>query len=272
MQILKDGLVRNPCAKSPYVDPDEVCHVQIKRLDRQITPPLRFSIYPYHNDVSLRLWEAGAVLAEFLVDYLNTSDMLDVRVLELGGGVGATALVIAGSCHNVSHVLCTDFTSKCLENLDANFALNVEWLTKMRQVSLTKASSLLSHSYLEWKDFADGKEAGCMEIVQRANLMIAADVCYDTSIIESLVLSFARFFAQSSHNRIIYAMTIRNQDTFKKLQTCMLIHGISSSVLATGEDCQALPIIFPTAFTQPRSDVCIYELFSIYNKGHIDKV
>ena len=69
--------------------------------------PLRTRVYPYHNDVALRVWEAGAVLAEYLVQ--NPDMVKGKRVVELGAGVGLTGLVASGVCHAL-HVFCTDYT------------------------------------------------------------------------------------------------------------------------------------------------------------------
>jgi hypothetical protein len=69
--------------------------------------PLRTRVYPYHNDVALRVWEAGAVLAEYLVQ--NPDTVKGKCVVELGAGVGLTGLVASGVCHAL-HVFCTDYT------------------------------------------------------------------------------------------------------------------------------------------------------------------
>lgn len=70
---------------------------------------LRIRIFPYHNDVALRLWEAGATLAEYFLEYPSLIE--GKRVIELGAGVGLTGLVIAGCC-GAEHVYLTDYTQK----------------------------------------------------------------------------------------------------------------------------------------------------------------
>jgi hypothetical protein len=88
-------------------------------------PPLRIRVYPYHNDVALRLWEAGSSLAEFFLH--NPSILSEKHVIELGAGVGFTSLVIMAFCKPAS-VHLTDYTEPCLLNLDHNLKNNREWL------------------------------------------------------------------------------------------------------------------------------------------------
>jgi Lysine methyltransferase len=104
---------------------------------------LRIRVFPYHNDVALRLWEAGAALAEFFVDHplmLRGKD-----IIELGAGVGLTGLAIAACC-NPSSITMTDCTDICRTNLEHNLEINRRWLSKhgfssdcINQVGLSKS-------------------------------------------------------------------------------------------------------------------------------------
>ena len=79
---------------------------------------------PYQSKV----WEAGACLAEYLVRYPERVRGQDV--VELGAGVGLTALVAAGVAGaNLVHA--TDYTEACLDNLAHNVPTMIEngtWL------------------------------------------------------------------------------------------------------------------------------------------------
>ena len=91
---------------------------------------LRIRIFPYHNSVALRLWEAGAALAEYLL--VNSELVSGCNVVELGAGVGCTGLVVAGCC-DAKSVHMTDYEEMCLENLEHNIRINGNWLSRRRQ-------------------------------------------------------------------------------------------------------------------------------------------
>lgn len=92
--------------------------------------PVQIRVFPQHNDVALKFWEAGACLAEYVIQY---PDMVrHKRVLELGAGVGLTGIIMAGCCQSTS-VHMTDYSVSCLDNMNHNIAMNRDWLQSMRQ-------------------------------------------------------------------------------------------------------------------------------------------
>lgn len=114
---------------------DESCYLsfRVTNDERLVAPEracpfLRIRIFPYHNDVSLRLWEAGACLAEYFKEY--PSKVAEKHVIELGAGVGLTGFVIAGCCRAKS-VYLTDYTEECRENLANNLEINNKWLQEV---------------------------------------------------------------------------------------------------------------------------------------------
>lgn len=88
---------------------------------------LLLRVFPRHNDVGLKLWEAGACLAEYLLQ--NPHHVAGKKCCELGAGVGLTGLVVAANCHPTSFFM-TDYTEACLSNLKHNIQINNEWLQK----------------------------------------------------------------------------------------------------------------------------------------------
>lgn len=80
---------------------------------------------PFHNDVGLRVWEAGCHLSSYLVK--NPRDVAGRRVLELGSGCGLTGLVCAGICQP-REICLTDYTDETVENLKRNVKENLGWL------------------------------------------------------------------------------------------------------------------------------------------------
>ncbi len=88
--------------------------------------PLKIRVFPHHNDVALRLWEAGNVLSEFFVS--NPDIISGKKLFELGSGCGATALAIAACC-KPSKIHLTDHTEACQLNMEHNLLFNYEWLS-----------------------------------------------------------------------------------------------------------------------------------------------
>lgn len=88
--------------------------------------PLKIRVFPHHNDVSLRLWEAGNSLAEFFIE--NPAKISDKALIELGSGCGATGLAIAACC-KIQKIHLTDYTEACQLNLEHNLSINNEWLS-----------------------------------------------------------------------------------------------------------------------------------------------
>lgn len=88
--------------------------------------PLRIRVFPHHNDVALRLWEAGNSLSEFFIS--NPSLTSRKALFELGSGCGATGLAIAACC-KPSKIHLTDFTEACILNMEHNLLINEELLS-----------------------------------------------------------------------------------------------------------------------------------------------
>ena len=75
-------------------------------------------VYPHHNDVGVRrVWEAGACLAEYLIQHPYV--VRGRSVMEVGSGVGITGLIVVVFCRP-SHVSLTYSTDACLTNIGHN--------------------------------------------------------------------------------------------------------------------------------------------------------
>jgi predicted nicotinamide N-methyase len=243
---------------NPAPDPKLSCYCTFP-VPRDGSLPLRVPIFPYHNDVSLRFWEAGAALAEYLKE--KPEWVKGKRVIELGAGVGVTGLVAAALC-DAEHVLCTDCSELALSNMRRAWEINREWLESHR----SDGPSRIGEAYLDWDDYgaeeapeiprADLPIALAMEA---GDILLAADVAYDRSVIPSLVRTVHRFL-QPGRKVAIFATTRRNLETFRLLKDEIHSHGISSRVIATGHDCERLEMLFPKKFHQARKDVEIWAL------------
>ena len=234
-------------------DPEEAGYCSFRMQDDAL---LRIRIFPYHNDVSLRLWEAGAVLAEYLVG--NRCQMIrQSRIVELGAGVGATglALVAAGA----THVLCTDYTERALQNMKHNFD-QVDWLLFQKQQEENSAKDRIRAAHLDWNE--ESPPAHVETEFQQADLLIAADVAYDRDVLQPLVRTVRRFLQSKNNNNLkkkaLFATTRRNLETFRLLRHQVAAHHIACRILDYHPS--KYPVLFPKKFHQKRHDVELWEL------------
>lgn len=130
--LLADLLARASLINTDSAPDDlESCYVSFFLDDRnednnEDYMPLKIRVFPHHNDVALRLWEAGNSLSEF---FISNPDLISGKKLfELGSGCGATALAIAACC-KPSKIHLTDYTEACQLNMEHNLLINQEWLS-----------------------------------------------------------------------------------------------------------------------------------------------
>lgn len=230
------------------------------------SPYLSLRVFTHHNDVSLRLWEAGAVLSEYLL--LAPHLVRDKMVVELGAGVGLTSLVTA-LC-GARRVCATDYSAAALENLRFNFQHNQKYLENHCHGG---ASTIVTETFLDWEFCCSDQgstlvDSEGVEALTRSSVLLAADVAYDETVIPCLVETI-RFFmlseslssaTPSSARLVLLAMTLRSKSTFEAFisQVQKYETDMSIDLVADGKDCGCQPLVFPTHFVQPRSDVLIY--------------
>uniref|UniRef100_M4B848 FAM86 N-terminal domain-containing protein n=1 Tax=Hyaloperonospora arabidopsidis (strain Emoy2) TaxID=559515 RepID=M4B848_HYAAE len=157
------------------------------------------------NDVGLKLWEAGWLLAEYVI--AHEYDFRNKRVLELGAGVGFTGMVLACVCRS-SRVVLTDYAPNVLQNLRYNVEINSN-----------KFICLVEVQALDWEtwqpmDCDDG---------EHPDILLAGDCVYDVAAFPAMVHALRSFFGKDEGCEInrrskrvaIFAATIRNQKTFQ---------------------------------------------------------
>ncbi|CAJ1917261.1 unnamed protein product [Cylindrotheca closterium] len=228
-----------------------------KKGEPQGIAPIRIRQFPFHNDVSLRLWEAGACLAEYFL--VNKHLSSGKKFIELGAGVGLTGIVVAGCC-GATAVHLTDYTDECLLNMEHTIATNEEWLKKSGH-----SSSSVTQGYLEWSKFlhqgVPSRNDESSSELHQADILLAADVIYDRSVIESLVAVTHTFLlVDPDAKEAIFAITKRNLETFEIFLKHLNEYDIYSEWIADGEKCTSLPLVFKCKFNQERSDVRIVSL------------
>ncbi|GKZ01221.1 hypothetical protein MPSEU_001073400 [Mayamaea pseudoterrestris] len=279
LALLAEMLTLQGAARS-VPDPDEYCHLSFPLPsdddDKELLL-LRIRIYPYHNDVSLRLWEAGAVLAEYLIQH--SSLIHGQTVVELGAGVGLTGLVCTATCR-ASHVTCTDYSTGALENMRYNYNLLLHSSSGATRYS--RSDYVFEALHLDWSEIDSlpvasnsifhetGNSLPMMSLglkaVKEANVLLAADVIYDACVIPSLVRVMQSFFKSPTGRNTkqpktaLFAATLRNKASLNLFRRELVDVGLSLEILFTGQECERLPPLFPTKFVQPRRDVQIYRI------------
>jgi hypothetical protein len=100
-----------------------------------------------------------------------------------------------------------------------------------------------------------------MDAFSRSEILIAADVIYDTTVIDCLVLVVKAFLLDApTLKQAIFAITKRNMSSFHLFLEKVREHDIICTWLASGTDCDSLPRFFDCSFSQERCDVQIARL------------
>ncbi|KAK1739580.1 lysine methyltransferase [Skeletonema marinoi] len=233
---------------SKLPDPADSClltyQVPCRDLSRQMKHDLlRIRIYPHHNDVGVaKVWEAGACLAEYLMQYPEC--VRGLSCIEIGAGVGLTGFIAAAVGAKSVHM--TDYTDATLENLIYNVSINNEWLGD-RGID----TDTVSIGNLEWGEYA---EHDCCS--HPADVLIAADVVYTVECIPDLVATVSKFLSSGSSTNAkvaLFATTYRNRSTFALFERELE----KKRIMCAYKSQDKMPYVFPCYFNQPRSDVRI---------------
>ncbi|XP_022095444.1 protein-lysine N-methyltransferase EEF2KMT-like isoform X2 [Acanthaster planci] len=172
----------------------------------------------------LNTWPAASCLTEWVVE--NKEVFSGRAVLELGSGMGLTGLAVCKLCQPTSYVF-SDCHASVLRGLRENIAINVPGsdLSECLRKALPQRSGTPVHQSghenepvitvecIDW-EAVDEKDVKRLN----AGLTLAADVVYDTRIIEPLVHLLHMLLRCQGDGQgrpvAVVASTVRNEETY----------------------------------------------------------
>ncbi|KAJ4355855.1 uncharacterized protein N0V89_003876 [Didymosphaeria variabile] len=172
--------------------------------DNSVTLLESRSVVSSSGTTGLRTWEAALLLGQFLSTDRGKTMVNGKRVFELGAGTGMLSILCAKHL-GVSGIVSTDGDEAVVDAIKTNIFLNVldASRTAVNTAALRWGRSLSSSTFLE--DYG-------MDIPE---VLVGADVTYDSTIIPALVSSMREFFELNAALQILVAATIRNEQTFE---------------------------------------------------------
>ncbi len=161
----------------------------------------------------LKTWPASKFLVQILPQKV---DLQGVTLLELGSGAGFCGLSLLKTCPDLSQFVFTDCHESVLRNLRRNVQENG---ANSKRVSVQK---------LDWEqpelDFCLAK----LEL-ERV-LVIGSDVVFDLELIQPLVRTLTRCFEKMARPKAVIANVLRNSETKKAFENCLLEHQLEFNV------------------------------------------
>lgn len=176
------------------------------------------------STTGFRTWEAALYMGDFLMhepllELVHGDDKKKLNVLEIGAGTGIVSLVLLHKYREyVSKMYVTDGDSDLVETqLRRNFELNDAWREQSPDIRLQR---------LWW---------GSDRVPDEVNLVVAADVTYDSTIFPELCQCLAECLAMSHCKVCLLSATIRSYSTDKEFaQECHKV-GLKYSVVTSTE-------------------------------------
>ncbi|KAM4718016.1 methyltransferase-like protein 22 isoform 1-T3 [Anableps anableps] len=176
-----------------HVDDDEErCSKDIIRIEHTMATPL--------EDVGKQVWRGALLLADFILSKPDT--FRGATVLELGAGTGLTSIVMATTAKTV---FCTDVGEDLLRLCHRNVFLNKHIIepaggeVKVKQLNWHQ-HSLCTDADLEFS----WTEEEVADLYDNTSFIIAADVCYDDDLTDSLFRTLYRLCSSFNQSCTVF--------------------------------------------------------------------
>ncbi|RFU81983.1 hypothetical protein TARUN_213 [Trichoderma arundinaceum] len=209
---VSDGLMSSLSVLLSTPAPDEAdavqqkCHVvyhlaSLPSHEAHITLFENRSLISAGGTTGLRTWEAALHLGQLLCQ--NPGIVSGKRILELGAGTGYLSILCTKYLQS-THVIASDGSDDVINNLPENFYLNQ-----------LEGSSVISPMDLKWGYALAGTEEEQWNGGRPLDVVLGADITYDSSIIPALVSTLLDLFGLYPDVEVIIAATQRNLQTFQ---------------------------------------------------------
>ncbi|XP_077299942.1 protein-lysine N-methyltransferase EEF2KMT [Arctopsyche grandis] len=203
--LLKDKLKNSYHYKHYKVSDDDSSIISLKENSNLISD----------GTTGLHTWEASVILSEWCMQ--NAESLFDKNILELGSGAGLVGILTYKLCQP-KYMCMSDCHEAVLGLLEQNVSinqddddecLNLAHGNAIMQMSKRNTTKRLGIIKLPWEEVEDFPS----KTVPYPDLVVAADVVYDSSIFQPLIGAFKYFLNAKRKCEIILVNTIRNTNT-----------------------------------------------------------
>eukprot|EP01036_Dinobryon_divergens_P041554 gene41554-55091_t len=176
-------------------------------------------ILPAHNQLGLRIWEAGLFAAEFFLR--NPEFLRDKDVLELGAGVGNTGLIMWRAGLAFKSYVMSDYSEETLNNLRYNISLNSKHSCDRDVLSVLKVRRM------DWSSPDVAVTLGVSDPIP--DVILAADCVYSEDLTCHLVNALLKIL-------LITPRSPREEPTLPNFETSTLVDSDVGASLSSMEN------------------------------------
>ncbi|XP_047211951.1 methyltransferase-like protein 22 isoform X1 [Girardinichthys multiradiatus] len=168
------------------------CSKDIIRIEHTMATPL--------EDVGKQVWRGALLLADFILS--NPDTFRGATILDMGAGTGLTSIVMATTAKTV---YCTDVGDDVLRLCSRNVVLNKHIMESTGGEVKVKQLNWLQHSLCTDVDMEfSWTEEEVADLYDNTSFIIAADVCYDDDLTDSLFRTLYRLCSSFNHTCTVF--------------------------------------------------------------------